>query len=96
MHKLDGDRMIPLAASSIHRRQDLEPTYLHEGAVVAVSRASMLRGRAMPHDPHAFFGVDRRAIVTEPGETVEVDHVRDLYMAEAILRDRWERLALAS
>jgi N-acylneuraminate cytidylyltransferase len=96
MHRLDGDRMVPLSAGSIHRRQDLEPTYLHEGAVVAVSRASMLRGRVMRHDPHAFFGVDRRAVVTEPGETVEVDHARDLYMAEAILRDRWERLALAS
>jgi N-acylneuraminate cytidylyltransferase len=90
MSRLDGDRVIPLHAGSIHRRQDLTPTFLHDGAVVAVSRASMLRGEVMPHDPHAFFGVDRRGIQTEMGETIEIDHVRDLYWAEAVLRDREE------
>jgi N-acylneuraminate cytidylyltransferase len=96
MSRLEGDRVIPLHAGSIHRRQDLTPTFLHDGAVVAVSRASMLRGEVMPHDPHAFFGVDRRGIETEMGETIEIDHVRDLYWAEAVLRDREEmRLAKA-
>lgn len=92
MSQLDGDRVIPLAAGSIHRRQDLTPTFLHDGAVVAVSRASMLRGELMPHDPHAFFGVDRRAIQTGIGETIEIDHQRDLYWAEAVLRERKENL----
>lgn len=92
MSQLDGDRVIPLAAGSIHRRQDLTPTFLHDGAVVAVSRASMLRGELMPHDPHAFFGVDRRAIQTEMGQTIEIDHQRDLYWAEAVLRERKENL----
>jgi CMP-N-acetylneuraminic acid synthetase len=97
MSHLDGDRVIPLQAGSIHRRQDLTPTFLHDGAVVAVSRASMLRGELMPHDPHAFFGVDRRAVQTETGETIEIDHIRDLYWAEAVLRDRTEHpLAKAS
>jgi hypothetical protein len=75
----------------------LTPTFLHDGAVVAVSRASMLRGEVMPHDPHAFFGVDRRGVRTEMGEAIEIDHVRDLYWAEAVLRDRGEqeRLAMA-
>ena len=91
MAHLDGDRVIPLHEGSIHRRQDLTPTYLHDGAVVAVSRASMLRGETMPQDPHAFFGVDRRAVQTEMGETIEIDHVRDLYWAEAVLRDRKEQ-----
>jgi CMP-N,N'-diacetyllegionaminic acid synthase len=88
MSHLDDDRVIPLHAGSIHRRQDLTPTFLHDGAIVAVSRASMLRGELMPHDPHAFFGVDRRAIQTEMGETIEIDHLRDLYWAEAVLRDK--------
>ncbi len=88
MSKLDGDRVIPLQSGSIHRRQDLEPVFLHDGAVVAVSRASMLRGELMPHDPHAFFGVDRRGIETGIGQTVEVDTLRDLYIAEAILREQ--------
>ena len=92
MSRLDGDRVVPLVPGSIHRRQDLDPTYLHDGAVVAVSRASMLRGETMRNDPHAFFGDDRRGIPAEMGETIEIDHVRDLYWAEAVLRDRKEQV----
>jgi CMP-N-acetylneuraminic acid synthetase len=88
MCRLDGDRAEALVPGSIHRRQDLTPLYLHDGAVVAVSRDSMLRGKENPRDPHAFFGVDRRGIVTEAGETVEIDQMRDLLLAEAILRER--------
>ena len=88
MSKLDGDKVEPLQSGSIHRRQDLTPVYLHDGAVVAVSRSSMLRGLRFPQDPHAFFGIDRRGIHTEMGETVEVDHQRDLFWAEAVLRER--------
>jgi CMP-N-acetylneuraminic acid synthetase len=95
MSQLIEDRVVPLIPGSIHRRQDLTPTFLHDGAVVAVSRAAMLRGELMPHDPHAFFGVDRRAIQTEMGATIEIDHLRDLYWAEAVLRDQQDLLPLA-
>jgi CMP-N-acetylneuraminic acid synthetase len=88
MARLENDRVVPLHAGSIHRRQDLTPCFLHDGAVVAVSRASMMRGEEKPNDPHAFFGVDRRGFETEMGETVEIDHLRDLYWAEAVLRER--------
>src|SRR3954470_1468977 len=88
MSRLKGDRVEPLRPGSIHRRQDLEPLFLHDGAVVAVSRESMLRGRADPSDPHAFFGVGRRGFLVEPGETVEIDCRRDLLLAEAVLRER--------
>ena len=88
MSKLEGDRVIALQAGSIHRRQDLTPVFLHDGAVLAVSRNAMQHARENRHDPHAFFGTDRRAIRTEPGETVEIDHRRDLYWAEAVLRDK--------
>ena len=90
MSQLSDGRVIPLQAGSIHRRQDLAPLFLHDGAVVAVSRASMLRGRSMPQDPHAFFGIDRRGIETQAGETIEIDELRDLYWAEAVLRSRNE------
>jgi CMP-N-acetylneuraminic acid synthetase len=86
MAQLAGDRVLALEPGSIHRRQDLPPLFLHDGAVVAVSRESMLRGRANPHDPHAFFGADRRGFETGAGQTVEVDTLRDLYWAEAVLR----------
>src|SRR3954468_7249485 len=89
MARLNGDRVESLqAGASIDRRQDLEPLYLHDGAIVAASRKSMLRGKRNPSDPHAFFGDERRAIVTEPGETVEIDSQRDLFLAEAVLRER--------
>jgi CMP-N-acetylneuraminic acid synthetase len=86
MAKLAGDRVLPLQAGSIHRRQDLSPLFLHDGAAVAVSRESMLHGRAHPGNPHAFFGADRRGFQTAEGETVEIDQLRDLYWAEAVLR----------
>jgi CMP-N-acetylneuraminic acid synthetase len=91
MSKLEGDRVVPLQPGSIHRRQDLAPLWLHDGAVLAVTRASMLRGAERPNDPHAFFGLDRRGFQTQPGETVEIDQLRDLYWAEAVLRDRTAR-----
>lgn len=88
MLKLDGDHAHWYAPAGIHRRQDLAPLFFHEGAVVAVSRASMLRGRENPGNPHAFFGQDCRGIRTEIGDTVEIDHARDLYLAQAILAER--------
>jgi CMP-N,N'-diacetyllegionaminic acid synthase len=88
MAELDDDRIIAHQPGSIHRRQDLEPLYLHDGAVVAVARSSLLRGLEHPEDPHAFFGVDRRAVRTTPGETVEIDQSTDFFLAEAILRHR--------
>ncbi len=90
MSKLEGDRVEPLRPGSIHRRQDLEPLYLHDGACVVMSRASLMRGREHPEDPHAMFGADRRGILTKAEETVEIDARRDLYWAEAVLRERME------
>lgn len=95
MSRFEEDRVVPLEPGSIHRRQDLAPLHLHDGAAVVVSRASLLRGRDNPHDPHTFFGVDRRGIHTGMGETVEIDHQRDLYWAEAMLRERQSVLKVA-
>src|SRR2546421_10963423 len=88
MSRLDGDKVVPLHPGSIHRRQDLEPLYLHDGAVIATTRDSLMRAAKTPDDPHAFFGADRRAILTAPGETVEIDQLSDLYVAEGLLRHR--------
>jgi CMP-N,N'-diacetyllegionaminic acid synthase len=88
MSRMDGDRVESLVPGSIHRRQDLQPLFFHDGAVVVVSRDAMLRGKENPNDPHAFFGIDRRGVVTAPGETVEIDQMTDLYLAEAILREQ--------
>jgi CMP-N,N'-diacetyllegionaminic acid synthase len=88
MSRLNDDAVEPLRPGSIHRRQDLEPLFLHDGACVVMSRASLLRGEQTPDDPHAMFGVNRRGIITQPDDTVEIDTLRDLYWAEAVLRLR--------
>ena len=91
MSRLDGDRVRPLRPGSVHRRQDLEPVYLHDGACVAMTRDSLLRGRTWRDDPHAMFGQKRRGVIVGEGETVEIDGERDLLLAEAVLRGRGVR-----
>ncbi len=87
IHRLDGDRMVQFRPNSIHRRQELEPLYYHDGAVIAVTRKALFDA-AESSDPHAFFGTDRRAIVQNPEDAVDVDSAMDMYIAEAILRQR--------
>jgi len=88
MHRMDGDRLTPLRQNSIHRRQDLEPFFYHDGAVVAVTRAALLSAAA--DDPHAFFGEDRRGILSN-GHVVDIDTEIDLKLAEAILHANAEQ-----
>lgn len=88
MHKLDGDKLIQYRPNSIHRRQELEPVYFHDGAVIAVLRQNLLAAATQRGDPHAFFGQDRRAIIQGPHDAVDVDEPLDVLIAEAVLRYR--------
>jgi sialic acid synthase SpsE/CMP-N-acetylneuraminic acid synthetase len=88
MSRIDGDRVVHMAGQGTHRRQDLEAMFLHDGGMLASSRASLERGREDRSNPHAFFGVDRRAVLTAAGEVVEIDSPADLRLAEASLRSR--------
>ncbi|NLX23905.1 MAG: acylneuraminate cytidylyltransferase family protein [Phycisphaerae bacterium] len=87
LHRLHGDRLEQYRPNSIHRRQDLEPLYYHDGAVVAVTRAALFAPETAA-DPHAFFGRDRRAVPQAEQDTVDIDTIADFYRAEAILRTR--------
>jgi CMP-N-acetylneuraminic acid synthetase len=91
MHRLDGDRIAQYRPNSIHRRQELEPLYYHDGSVVAVQRHSLFAAEA-DSDPHAFFGLDRRAVVQDEHDTVDIDNLADFYRAEALIRMRSEAL----
>lgn len=91
LHRLDGDRMVQYRPNSIHRRQELEPLYYHDGAVVAVTRGALLAAAASP-DPHAFFGQDRRAVIQQEEDTVDIDTPADFYRAEALIRMRNDTL----
>ena len=82
--------MIQYRPNNIHRRQDLSPLYYHDGAVLAVTRQALFSEPASPDDYLAFFGQDRRAIVQEPLDTVDIDELADLYYAEAVIRVRSE------
>jgi len=89
LHRLDGDRMAQFRPNSIDRRQDLEPLYYHDGSVVVVRRAG-LGGPEADEDPHAFLGRDRRAVVQQEEDTVDIDTLADFYRAEALIRARNE------
>lgn len=71
--------------NDIYRRQDLPPMYAPTGAVY-VMRTAVLMAAADAVDPHAFLGADRRGLVTEPEESVDIDTEKDLWIAEAMLR----------
>lgn len=88
MHKLDSDKLIQYRPNSIHRRQELEPVYYHDGAVIAVTRQALFDPSTAGADPHAFFGKDRRAIVQGPHDAVDIDEPLDVFVAEAVLRHR--------
>lgn len=85
LHRLNGDRMEQYRPNSIDRRQDLEPVYYHDGAVIVVRRASLF-GPETADNPHAFFGRDRRAVVQAEHESVDIDSLADFYRAEALMR----------
>lgn len=72
--------------NAVYRRQDLPPVYMLDGGVIAVTRSSLFT--VVEGQPHAFLGEDRRAILTEPGEVVDVDNQTDFKIAEAILLER--------
>jgi len=83
------DSLEPYEANQVYRRQDLPPVYMLDGGVIAVTRSSLFR-KVAGH-PHAFLGEDQRAIITEPGEVVDVDTEIDRKFAEAVLSETMAR-----
>ncbi|MEE9403540.1 MAG: acylneuraminate cytidylyltransferase family protein [Algisphaera sp.] len=80
----DSDQLEDWEPNTIYRRQDLPPVYQLDGGVIAVTRESLFA--IDPAQPHAFLGTDRRAILTQPGEVVDIDGPADLIVAEATLK----------
>lgn len=88
MKSVDPDtaRLEMFIDNDIYRRQDLPPVYMLDGGVIALTRKALFNFEA--GRPHAFLGTDRRAIITKPGEVVDVDSELDRLVAETILRQR--------
>jgi len=85
IHRLDGDQLVKFRQNDIYRRQDLEPLFFHDGAVVVVARTALFAKPSHSHDFHAFLGRDRRAIVVSASDTVDIDDPADLRLAEAMI-----------
>ena len=79
-------RLEMLHDNQIYRRQELPPVYMLDGGVIALTRSSLFN--LIEGQPHAFLGSDRRAVVTEPGDVVDIDTREDYKTAEAILEER--------
>ena len=86
LHRLDGDRMTQFRKNCIFRRQDLSPLYYHDGAIAVVTRAALFGALETPDDHQAFLGADRRALIQQPEDAVDVDGPIDLLVAEATLK----------
>ena len=78
----------------VYRRQELPPARIPDGGVIALRRRALLLEceNALP-GPHAFLGEDHRGIETEPGDVIDIDMERDLYVAEATLQSLQARRA---
>ncbi|MEO1130326.1 MAG: acylneuraminate cytidylyltransferase family protein [Planctomycetota bacterium] len=87
----DGGSVRPWEGSvlnhGVFRRQDLPPAHIPDGGVIALTRQSlMLEVPDATPGPHAFFGADRRGVVTGEGQVIDIDAEVDLLVAESILR----------
>jgi len=83
--------MIQFRPNRIDRRQDLEPLCYHDGAVIVVRRDGLFLPETAD-DPHAFLGADRRAVMQDEEESVDIDTLADFYRAEALIRMRSEAM----
>ncbi len=71
----------------VYRRQDLPPAFVPDGGVLVVSRRALFGEIAeVEAGPHAFFGKDRRGVMTAEGAVVDIDSPTDLLVADAVLR----------
>ncbi len=85
-HAAGHGRLEPFHANQVDRRQDLPPLYVLDGGIIAVRRDSLFH--VVEGQPHAFLGDDRRAIITQPGEVIDVDSPLELHVAEAVLNEQ--------
>ena len=73
----------------VFRRQDLPAAVVPDGGIIALTRAAlMLEVPGVTPGPHAFFGRDRRGVMTREGDVVDIDSEVDLIVADAVLSRR--------
>jgi len=75
----------PYEPNSVYRRQDLPPLYMIDGGALVMTRSCLYT--VDPNNPHAYLGYDRRAIITEPGQVMDIDTPEDLSLACRVTRE---------
>lgn len=70
------------------RRQDLPPAMVPDGGVIALMPDALMCRVGAPEGPHCFLGHDRRGVITEEGDVIDIDSKIDLLVADATLRER--------
>jgi len=91
--KIDNDGTIhPWQGDTLYhntfRRQDLPPAQIPDGGVIALTPDALMQRLNAPEGPHSFLGTDRRGIMTNEGEVIDIDTHIDQLVADAILKER--------
>ena len=79
----NGDVLELYQNNHVYRRQNLPPVFMLDGGVVVVSRPILFSVDRT--DPHYYLGTDQRAIITEPGDVIDIDTPLDLIFSETVL-----------
>ncbi|MCK5271054.1 MAG: acylneuraminate cytidylyltransferase family protein [Sedimentisphaerales bacterium] len=87
LYQLDSDHATKYIDNQVFQRQDLPQLYTIDGAV-GVVKYEVLMAAQGSDDPHAFWGTDRRGLIQDSHETVDIDTFRDFFLAEAVLREQ--------
>lgn len=70
------------------RRQDLPAAMVPDGGVIALTPDALMRRIGAPVGPHSFLGNDRRGVITDEGDVIDIDSRIDQLVADAILREQ--------
>ncbi len=70
------------------RRQDLPSAQVPDGGVIALTPEALMKKLDTADGPHCFLGNDRRGIITNEGDVIDIDSRIDQVVADAILKER--------
>lgn len=70
------------------RRQDLPCAQVPDGGVIALSPNALMRRVNAVEGPHCFLGNDRRGIITNEGDVIDIDSRIDQIVADVILNEQ--------
>ncbi len=83
-----GDELQMYQDNHVFRRQDLPPVYMLDGGIIALTRKNLFNHDTAGREAHRFLGADRRAVITQYGEVVDIDDELDLAFAQAVMQVR--------